>query len=619
MNSCRLSKQEFTRLMAGLCRLHRIAFAPELLQQNFPPDGEDLYKWERLLDAAERHGLSYQEFQLSQLEADATLAFPLVAFPAADALTETAPILILGVFKGKLRCTSSGPEAEVRLENADALKNRCQPTAWSFQKQPAPVQGADNPGTQGNTRPFGFAWFLPELLRHKKVWRDILFASLALQLVGLSTPLFTQVIIDKVIVHQTQSTLYAVGFGLALALIFSAAFTWIRQYLVLHTGNRIDAVLGGRVFTHLLRLPLPYFGHRPTGTLVARLNGIETIREFISGAAIALLLDIPFMTLLLAVMFWYSWQLTTIALGLLVLLVTLSITVTPIFRKRLDQQFLLGARNQAFITEYISGMETVKSLQLEAQLEQRYGDYLSSYLGSSFDTRQISNTYNTTANALEQLQSLVILMTGALLVMNNPGFTIGMLIAFQMFSARLSQPLLRLAGLYQEFQQASLAVKRLGDLMDAPAEPYTLLPSRMRETMGTIEINDISFRYGNSHPWLYRNLTINFKHGETALISGSSGCGKSTLAKLLLGFHRPQEGQILLDGQAIRYLSANELRQSFGVVPQETKLFAGTVFENLQMANPHAGFQEIVSACRLAEIHETIEALPNGYQTELGE
>ncbi|HWI80423.1 peptidase domain-containing ABC transporter, partial [Ramlibacter sp.] len=199
------------------------------------------------------------------------------------------------------------------------------------------------------------------------------------------------------------------------------------------------------------------------------------------------------------------------------------------------------------------------------------------------------------------------------------GFTIGMLVAFQMFATRLSQPLLRMVGLYQEFQQANLSVQRLGDVMNAPAEPYSLLPARTSAGIGAVSVNGISFRYSPEHPWLYRDLWLSFKAGSTTLLVGPSGSGKSTLAKLLLGFYRPTEGVILLDGTDLRHLSANELRARFGVVPQETVLFSGTVYENLQMANPHASFEQIVQACTMAEIHEVIEHLPQGYQTEIGE
>jgi len=466
---------------------------------------------------------------------------------------------------------------------------------------------------------FGFRWFARELLRHKRIWRDVLAASLFIQLIGLTTPLFTQVIIDKVVVHQTSSTLIAIAVGLVMFMLFSAGMSWLRQYLVLHTGNRVDAVLGSQVFRHLLRLHLPYFEYRPTGTLVARVHAVETIREFMAGAAVSLLLDLPFLAIFLAVMFAYSWQLTLIALGMLLLVAGLSIAVVPLLRARINRQFLLGARNQAFLTEYVAGIETVKSLQMEPRLESRYDEYLAAYLAAGFGTRQLSNTYNIIANALEQTMTLAILCVGALLVMRNDGFTIGMLVAFQMFASRMSQPMLRIAGLWQEFQQTSIAVKRLGDIMDAPAEPYSLTPSRTAEGKGEIRVSDLSFRYSPDHPFLYRNLSLAIKPGKVTVLTGPSGCGKSTLAKLMLGFYQPTDGSITIDGRDIRHLSANELRQYFGVVPQETYLFSGSIYENLIAANPNATFDHVVQACKIAEIHDFIEKLPKGYNTELGE
>jgi subfamily B ATP-binding cassette protein HlyB/CyaB len=290
-----------------------------------------------------------------------------------------------------------------------------------------------------------------------------------------------------------------------------------------------------------------------------------------------------------------------------------------VLRARLNKQFLLGARNQAFLTEYVAGMETVKSLQMEPRLESRYDEMLAAYLASGFDTRQVSNTYNVIANALEQLMTLAILCVGALLVMRNDGFTIGMLVAFQMFASRMAQPMLRLAGLWQEFQQASIAVKRLGDIMNVPAEPYALVPSRAPEGRAEIRIAELAFRYSPEHPYLYRNLSLALNPGKLTVLTGPSGSGKSTLAKLLLGFYQPEDGRIAIDGRDIRHFSANELRQYFGVVPQETVLFSGTIYENLLAANPNAGFNDVVKACKIAEIHEVIEKLPKGYNTEIGE
>ncbi|HWQ38411.1 MAG TPA: peptidase domain-containing ABC transporter [Burkholderiales bacterium] len=479
-----------------------------------------------------------------------------------------------------------------------------------------PVEDPDSPAA---ARAFGFRWFIPELLKHRRIFRDVLVASLAIQLMALATPLFTQVVIDKVITHHTLNTLTVIGLALGVFLVFTAVMSWVRQYLILHTGNRIDAVLATQVFQHLFRLPPQFFERRPTGILVARIQGVETIREFLASAAVTLMLDLPFMAIFIAIMFYYSWQLSLLAVAILALIVGLSLAVAPMIRSRLNEQFLLGARNQAFLTEYIGGLETVKSLQMEPQLDSRFGDYLGSYLKATFRARQLGNTYQVAAQALEQLLTLSILCVGAWMVMQEIGFTIGMLVAFQMFAGRLSQPMLRLVGLWQEFQQAGIAVKRLGDLMNAPKEPYSVIPSRENVRRGRIEIRGLGFRYSDKLPWLYRNLDMTVEPGQCLAIMGPSGCGKSTLAKLLQGFYQPTEGAIRIDGRDIQHLSANELRSHFGVVPQETVLFSGTIYDNIVMGNPHASFEDIVLACKAAGIHEVIEALPQGYQSEIGE
>lgn len=489
----------------------------------------------------------------------------------------------------------------------------------AFQFAPTAVSPNDPDGARETLSAFGFSWFVPELLKHKRVWRDVLIASLFIQLLALGSPVFTQVVIDKVVVHRTESTLAVIGIGMTLFAIFSALLSWVRQYLVLHTGNRVDAVLGAAVFDHLLKLPPRYFESRPTGVITARLRGVENIREFIASAAVTLVLDLPFLLIFVAIMFAYNVPLTAMALGIIAIIVVLSLLVAPIFRSRLNEQFLLGARNQAFTTEYIAGLETVKSLQMEPQVKERYNEYLAEYLRSGFAVRQIANTYNVLANGLEQAMGLLILIVGATYVMNGNTFTIGMLVAFQMFASRVSQPMLRLVGLWQQFQQASLSVARLGDIMNAPMEPYSLTPGRIRSGRGVIEIEDLSFRYAENLPLLLRGLNLKIEPGRIVAFMGPSGCGKSTLAKLLQGLYRASEGRIKLDGNDITYLAANELRINFGVVPQETVLFSGTLYENLISAHPHATFDEVIKACQVAEIHDVIERLPHGYQTEIGE
>jgi subfamily B ATP-binding cassette protein HlyB/CyaB len=487
------------------------------------------------------------------------------------------------------------------------------------------VADPDAVAARTRERTFGFRWFVPELLKHRGIWREVLIASLVIQMLALAFPLFTQAIIDKVVVHRTQSTLITLAVAMGVFTLFSAALTWVRQYLILFTGNRVDAVLGGHVWNHLLRLPVPYFAHRPTGVIAARLHGVETIREFLASAAVTLILDLPFLLIFVAIMFWYSVQLTLLVLAILALIVGLSLLVAPIFQRRLNEQFLRGARHQAFVTEYVAGMETVKSLQLEPQLNDRYSGLLAAYLESGLRTKQLANTYNSIAGALEQSMTLLILALGAWIVMTTDftqsgAFTIGMLVAFQMFAQRVSQPMLRLVGLWQQFQQARLSVDRLGDLMNAPVEPYT---DRARRELGAqageVRIEQLAFRYSEELPLLYERLTFRIAPGTVTAMMGPSGCGKSTLAKLLQGFYLPTQGALRIDGIDSRHLSANELRSYFGVVPQETVLFSGTVRDNLLLANPEADFESIVTACKVAQIHDVIEALPKGYDTELGE
>ncbi len=600
---------EFVWAMGSLCALHRLPFSAEMLVREFPPPTTHA----SLISAGRALSLRVKQVRLRPRRIE-SMVFPLLV--ALKAGKEGDPVLgiVTAASNGQVVLFKAGgntPEA-VTL---DVFEKLCSDVAWLTKPEAEAVQDPDSV-----SRPrFGFSWFVPELLKHKKVWRDVLMASLALQLIALATPLFTQAIIDKVVVHRTQSTLVAIAFAMAIFTVFTSLLTWVRQYLVLHTGNRVDAVLGAAVWEHLLKLPLQYFQHRPTGVVAARLQGVEHIREFVSGAAVSLILDLPFLLICLGVMFFYSVSLTCIALGVLAVIAIVSVLVAPVFQRQLNEQFLMSARNQAFVTEHIGGFETVKSLQMEPQLRKRYAEYLATFLQASFKTKQVGNTYNVFASTMDQLQTLLILMVGAYIVMTEPSFTIGMLVAFQMFAGKLSQPVLRIVGLWSQFQQASLSVKRLGDVMNAPLEPYSLTPKRPADGRGRIEVQGLAFRYAEDRPLLYQDLSLTIEPGKAIAIMGPSGTGKSTLAKLLLGFYQPTAGSIRIDGIDVRHMSANELRSYFGVVPQETVLFSGTIYANLTAANPAATFEQVVQACKMAGIHQVIESLPQGYQTEVGE
>ena len=619
MRDSAIAKADFSWLMGSLCQLNRVPYDTELLRRRYAGPHSVL----QLIEAAQALGFRTGEHRVGARGLTG-IRFPCIAFAKSDpsdgldlASQHAKPALLIAAGDGRLLYFAADSASPSSI-NTSAFLERFEPYLLLVRFDAANDAGAGPDGETGSGR-FGFGWFWRELMKHRRVWRDVVLGSLFIQLIALAAPLFTQVVIDKVVVHQSESTLAVIAVALVMFTLFSAGMSWLRQYMLLHTGNRVDAVLGSQVFRHLMQLHLPYFEQRSTGVVVARVHAVETIREFMAGATVSLILDFPFLIVFLAVMFFYSWQLSLIALGILGLIAAVSAGVTPLFRRRLNRQFLLGARNQAFLTEYMVGIETVKSLQMEPHLERRYDGYLASYLASSFATRQVSNTYNVVANALEQTMTLAILGAGALLVMRNDGFTIGMLVAFQMFAGRLSQPMLRLAGLWQEFQQANIAMKRLGDIMDAPSEPVALTPTRTGEGRGGIEIRNLSFRYSPVNPYLFQNLSVTLQAGKLSVVTGPSGSGKSTLAKLLLGFYQSEDGQILVDGKDVRHLSANELRGLFGVVPQETMLFSGSVYENLIAANPGAGFADVIAACKTAEIHDVVEKLAKGYNTSIGE
>ncbi|MGH7967077.1 MAG: ABC transporter transmembrane domain-containing protein, partial [Candidatus Binatia bacterium] len=329
-----LSAAVITWALGSLCRLHRIPFDAKLLLSQFSPP----YTLASLQNAA--HALGFKVgFKRTSHKNVGRLAFPCLGVLKPRSPEPHSLALIVKADNQRVLHFQHGNDSAQTIP-ASEFTQHFEPNVLTFDRKPSSVKEDVSPAGK-----FGLRWFIPELLKHKRIWRDVLAASLFIQLMALATPLFTQIVIDKVIVHHTQSTLIVIAAGLSVFLVFTAALSWVRQYLVLHTGNRVDAVLGSAVFMHLFRLPLRYFEHRPTGTLIARILGVETIREFISGAIVMLILDLPFLLLFLAVMIYYSWQLTAIAGSLLLVMAALSFSITPILRRRLNIQFLLSARN----------------------------------------------------------------------------------------------------------------------------------------------------------------------------------------------------------------------------------------------------------------------------------
>ncbi|SHJ99519.1 type I secretion system permease/ATPase [Propionispora hippei] len=466
---------------------------------------------------------------------------------------------------------------------------------------------------------FNLSWFIPVVAKFKRFFGEVLIASFFLQSFGLITPLFTQVIIDKVLVHKGVATLDILAVGLLVINSFESLLGILRSYLFSHTTNRIDVMLGAKLFNHMVRLPLQYFEVRRVGDTVARVRELENIRQFLTGSTLTVVLDLFFALVFIIAMFFYSVKLSLITLAALPIFVTLSVFVTPLFRRRLNHKFACNSEVQSYLVESITGIHTVKSLAIEPQLSHKWEGILANYVKASFDTTILGNMAGNTAQFIQKIATLAILWFGAHLVMDG-NLTVGQLIAFQMLAGRVTDPVLRLANLWQDFQQIRLSVERLGDILNCPHEPVfnpnrTLLPA----VNGQVTMENLAFRYRNDAPLVLDGINLQVSPGMTIGIVGRSGSGKSTLTKLIQRLYLPERGRILIDGIDLAQVEPAWLRRQIGVVLQENFLFNGSVRENIAAIDPGASMEKIVQVAKLAGAHEFILELPEGYDTNVGE
>lgn len=462
---------------------------------------------------------------------------------------------------------------------------------------------------------FDVSWFLPSLVKYRKLFAEVLIASFVLQLFALVTPFFFQVVMDKVVVHRGFSTLNVLAVGFFIAVVFEAFIGGFRNYLFSHTTNRVDIELGARLYNHLLALPLPYFECRQIGQNVARVRELDTIRNFITGTALTLVIDFLFVFLFIAVLWYYSPTLTWVVLGTIPLYVILSIIITPILRQRLNEKFKHSAANTSFLTESITGIETVKALSIEPQMQRRLEDNLSNYVGASFKSTNLTNIASQISGLINKLMTLGIVWFGAHLVINGE-ITVGQLIAVNMIAGRISGPVLKLVQLWQDFQQAGISIERLGDILNAPREPNQgKSSSTMEHIQGEIDFKDVDFRYAIDGPAILKSITFTLAKGQSIGIVGSSGSGKSTIAKLLQRLYVPDGGRICVDGIDLGTIDPTVLRRQIGVVLQDSFLFNRTIRENIAITNPSISMEKVMQAAKLSGAHGFIAELPNGYDT----
>lgn len=465
---------------------------------------------------------------------------------------------------------------------------------------------------------FGFKWFFNEIFKYKKIIAQVLLGSFVVQLFGLVTPLFTQVILDKVLVHRTIATLDVLAIAFIVVAVFELLLNLSRNYIFIHTTNKIDAKLGSKLFKHLFQLYYVYFEKRQVGNIIARVRELDSIREFITNKSVSVVIDSFFSLVFVGIMLLYSVKLTLVSLGFLGIIAVIYLLITPELRARLEEKFQMGAHSNSYLVEAVTGVQTVKALAIEGSMIKKWENKLAKYIKSSFNLAIMGNFTGSICGFLQKAMTIAILYIGVMLVIENK-LTIGQLIAFQMFSGQFSAPMLRLVGLWNEFQQTLLAVDRIGDILNSPVEMQSKTAITLSDVKGDIKLENLSFRYNIESPNVLKNVNLHIPAGAKIGFVGRSGSGKSTLTKLIQRMYYTTEGTIYIDGIDIRNINPVWLRTNIGIVLQENYLFSGTIRENIALPRPNMSMEGIVQVAKIAGAHEFISKLPKGYDTEVGE
>ncbi len=470
----------------------------------------------------------------------------------------------------------------------------------------------------GELAKFDFTWFIPALVKYRRLLGEVLLISFFLQLFALVSPLFFQVVMDKVLVHRGLTTLDVLVIGLVVVVVFESVLNGLRGYVFSHTTSRIDVELGARLFRHLVQLPLAYFQARRVGDSVARVRELENIRSFLTGNALTVVLDVFFSVIFIAVMLFYSVPLTLIVLVSLPLYFGLSLAVVPVLRRRLDAKFARGAENQAMLVETVTGIQTVKAGALEPSFGRRWDNQLAAYVSASFKTQNLASWAHEGINLIGKLVNAATLWYGAHLVMDG-ALTVGQFVAFNMFAQRVAQPIMRMAQLWTDFQQTGISVARLGDILNTRTEVPPTSAAQLPPLKGRVTLDKVVFRYRPEAAPVLQDVSVDVRPGEVIGIVGRSGSGKSTLTKLVQRLYTPEQGRLLVDGIDISLIDAAQLRRQVGVVLQENLLFNRSVRENIAISDPAAPIEAVVRVAQLAGAHEFVSELPEGYDTLVGE
>lgn len=607
--------------LAALCavaRFHQVAADPATLAHQLGLSASDQLSISDVLRAAKHLGL---KAKLSNTTIERLGLTPLPALALMRTEDDTLRLVILAQSDGK-RVLFQDVSASTPASGSPAGSNS-RPTIEPVEVFASQWTGeliliSSRASLAGELVKFDFSWFIPALVKYRRLLGEVLLISFMLQLFGLVSPLFFQVVMDKVLVHKGMTTLDVLVIGLVIVVIFESILNALRAYVFSHTTSRIDVELGARLFRHLVQLPLAYFQARRVGDSVARVRELENIRSFLTGNALTVLLDVFFSVVFIGVMLFYSVPLTLIVLVSLPLYFGLSLAVVPLLRQRLDVKFARGAENQSMLVETVTGIQTVKATALEPAFCKRWDSQLASYVSASFKTQNLASVAHEGVNLIGKLVNAATLWYGAHLVMNND-LSVGQFVAFNMFAQRVSQPIMRMAQLWTDFQQTGISVARLGDILNTRTEVPPTSTAQLPALKGRITLDAVTFRYRPEAAPVLNGISLDIQAGEIIGIVGRSGSGKSTLTKLVQRLYSPEGGRLLVDGIDISLIDAAQLRRQVGVVLQENLLFNRSVRENIAITDPAAPIEAVMRVAQLAGAHEFISELPEGYDTLVGE
>jgi ATP-binding cassette subfamily B protein len=559
----------------------------------------------QVVEAAEKLGLVLRRLQVSWGELR-QLSFPALLLWNSDSSQSPSWVVAYGVKGDRLIIANPlNPE-----RTCESLPQSIVEASWDGQLWQAELVSQQEK--------FNLSWFAPAVWKYKGLLTEVLLASFTLQLLGLTTPLITQVVIDKVMVQGSLPTLDVMAIALLFVAVFESVLGILRLFIFTHTARRLDLSLSAQLFRHLMRLPLAYFESRRVGDTVARVQELEQIRQFLTGTALTVILDSIFTVVYLALMFYYNIPLTFVALAVLPLFATLTIVATPILRNWLNETFNRSADSQSFLVETITGIHSVKAHAAEPVARDRWEGLFARFIRTGFKASTTSNISSNIGDFLTNLSTMLILWFGAKLVIEQK-LTIGQLVAFQMLSGRVTGPLLRLVQLWQNLQQVLLSVDRIGDILNVPPEAELGTGLVLPPLKGQVTFEQVFFRYRPNFEAILRGISFDVQPGQFVGIVGRSGSGKSTLSKLLQRLYQIESGRILIDGFDIKSADLASLRQQVSVVLQEDFLFNGSILENITLGSSDITAEQVVEAARLAVAHDFISQLPYGYETNVGE